>query len=238
MRIVCVSFLLCGALIAACGSTGVASPGLGLASPPTTLVATSPSVFPATTAPQTVAPTVRAFPTASMEDLAPGRYDSSPPFDLVFTFEISDEGWHSAHMHDDFFDVMRFDGPDPVAPTSWVAWALPENVIGGTTEAAADLSPAEAAQLMAGNPGVLASEPGPYSFLGRGGVVMDLNAEAPNTHIFGSSDGNFGLDPAYDMRIGIVDNDPGLLFVLCIVPEDGQPMGCGDSQSIIDSVAQ
>ena len=133
---------------------------------------------------------------------------------------------------------MRFDGPDPVAPTSWVAWALPENVIGAATESTADLTPTEAADLMAGTPGVVASEPRPYTFLGRDGVVLDLSAAAPNSHIFGSSDGNFGLDPAYDMRLGIVDNDPGLLFVLCLTPEDGQPTGCGDSQSIIDSVAQ
>ncbi len=231
-----VTFVLALSFICACGTSASASPDTETptAVPTTTVAPPSPTPTPAITP----AATIRAFPSVSEQDLVPGRYDSSPPFDLAFTFEIPDEGWNSAHIHDDFFDVMRFDGPDPVAPTSWVAWALPKNIIGTTTEAATALTPAAAAGLMADQSGVAASDTSPYTFLGRDGVALDLSATVSNTPIFGSSDGNFGLDPAYDMRLGIVDNDPGLLFVLCLTPEDAQSTGCGDSQPIIDSVAQ
>jgi len=172
--------------------------------------------------------------------MPPGRYDSSPPFDMAFTFEIPADGWNAAHIHSDFFDVMRFDGADPIAPTAWVGWALPVEVIGSQTQTAAKLTPAEAAALMSSKPGLTASEAFPFTFLGRNGVQVELRAEQPYTFIFGNGntagDGNFALDPNYPMRIGIVEYDPGLLFVLCLVPDDGSDSGCGgEQQEIIDS---
>jgi hypothetical protein len=229
MRLGLATFALTAMLLSGCAATANPTPGS-----PASSVRPTPSPLP--TPSSTPAPTILAFPTVSDVDLEPVRYNSSPPFDLSFTFEIPEDGWHSAHIHHDFFDVMRFDGPDPIAPTSWVAWALPEHFIGTTTEAATDLTPAEAAELMAGKPGVVASDTSPYTILGHEGVVLDLSAAAPNTHIFGGPDGDFGLDPAYDMRFGIVDNDLGLLLVICLVPEDPHAAGCGNSQSIIDSI--
>jgi hypothetical protein len=229
MRLGVAAAALAGTLLSGCAATTNPTPGSPTASP--VLVTPSPV---ATDAP-TPKPTILAFPTVSEVDLAPGRYDSSPPFDLAFSFEIPEDGWHSAHIHGEFFDVMRFDGADPRAPTSWVAWALPQTIIGTTSQAAVDLTPEEAAELMSTKEGVTASETAPFTFLGEDGVQLDLSASAPVTHIFGGPEGNFGLDPIYPMRIGIVDNDPGLLLVLCLVPEDGEPTGCGDSQSIIDT---
>jgi hypothetical protein len=229
MRLGVATAALAGTLLSGCAATTNPTPG----SAGTSLALPTPSPVP-TTAP-TAAPTILAFPTVSEVGLAPGRYESSPPFDAAFTFVVPDEGWHSAHLHGEFFDVMRFDGPDPRAPTSWVAWALPQTIIGATSQPAGDLTPAEAAELMSSKSGVMPSETAPFSFLGRDGVQLDLSAAAPVTNIFGGPEGNFGLDPLYPMRIGIVEYDPGLLLVLCLVPQDGQATGCGDSQSIIDT---
>jgi len=205
------------------------------ASPPAT-------VTPAQTPSPSAAASANALP-AAQHELALGRYNSSPPFDSQFTFAIPAEGWNTAHMHSDFFDVMRFDSPDPIAPTAWVGWGLPVEVIGTETQAAAGLSPAEAAELMSSKPGLTAGDPVPFSFLGQEGVQVELRADQPYTFIFGNGnpagDGNFALDPSYPMRIGIVEHDPGLLFVLCLVPEDESNSGCGgEQQQIIDSALE
>jgi hypothetical protein len=39
---------------------------------------------------------VLVFPDLNEVALAPGRYDSSPPFDIDFTFELFEAGWESA----------------------------------------------------------------------------------------------------------------------------------------------
>src|SRR5688572_22557804 len=87
-------------------------------------------------------PTVLSFPSAGEQDLTRGLYDSSPPFAVEFTFLIPDEGWSSAHIHDEFFDVMRLDGPEPNIPTRWVAWGYPETINGPDgTQPASELTP-------------------------------------------------------------------------------------------------
>jgi len=212
---------------------------------PASFVAATPAPTPNATAMPTPWPspaeTVNAFPTTHQE-LAVGRYDSSPPFKIPFTFEIPAAGWNTAHIHDDFLDVMRFDGQDPVAPTAWVAWAMPANIIGEETEPAAGLTPQQAAELMSNKPSVTAGNPVPFTFLARDGVEVELRADLPNTFIFGSGDsgdGNFGLDPAYPMRVGIVDHESGLLLVLCLAPDDDSTSGCGgEQQQIVESATE
>jgi hypothetical protein len=233
------AILVAAFLAAGCGGATSPSPTQPWTPAPALTPTAAPPATPAPTAVPTPAESINAFP-PTQQELDLGRYDSSPPFDVEFTFEIPAAGWNTAHMHHDFFDVMRFDGPDPVSPTAWVAWGVPVNVIGTEERPATDLDPSEAAELMSSKPGVTALEPVPFSFLGREGVQVDLRADRPNTYIFGNGsttgDGNFGLDPTYPMRIGIVENDPGLLFVLCISPDDQSDSGCGgEQQEIIDS---
>ena len=88
MRLGGAKVVLAGMVLSGCAATG--NPTLG--SP--TISAFLPTPSPVPTAARTPAPTVLAFPTVSTEDLVPGRYDSAPPFDLAFTFEIPERGWH------------------------------------------------------------------------------------------------------------------------------------------------
>lgn len=218
-------------LLVACGSTASPSP----------TVTTTP--FPPPTAPTpTVAPvptpaaTVLAFPHLSEVALAAGRYDSSPPFDIPFTFVLFEEGWESAHLHGEFFDVMKLNGPDPVGPTRWIAWAHPATIHGATAEPAAGMTPDEAASLVAGRTGV---EPGPISLFeidGLAGVRIDLHADAPSTHIFGGSDGDFGLEPNFDARLGIVPVGSDLLLVLVLASPAELEDAWADAQPILASI--
>src|SRR5262245_23244267 len=105
---------LAAVLVAATGCTATTQP---TPTPvPTAVPTLRPTAVPTPTLVPTLAPTAMPFPDQTGDPLAPGVYDSSPPFALHFTFEIPDEGWHAAHIHDEFFDVMRFDGDSPTIP--------------------------------------------------------------------------------------------------------------------------
>jgi hypothetical protein len=194
------------------------------------------SIPPSSTPSPSPRPTVLAFPSQGELAMAPGRYDSSPPFVIEFTFRLPDEGWHSAHLHGEFFDVMRFDGPDPRVPTRWIAWAHPDTIHGATSEPAEGLSPHEAATVISTRPGLDAGPVAPFDFAGLEGVQLDLHADAPNTHIFGGSDGNFGLEPGQDARLGIVAPEGDLLLVLCLAAPAELDAACAEVQPILESV--
>ena len=177
------------------------------------------------------------FPELSGEELVPGTYQASPPFAIHFTFEIPDEGWSSAHIHDDFFDVMRLDGPEPNIPTRWVAWGYPATVHGPDGEHSVDgLTPADAIDLMSNVPNIVASDPRPFMVSTFEGVQAELHADVEMTQIFGGDGGDFALEPRFDVRLGVVDLEPGLLMVMCFGPDGDIAGGCADAQPIIDSV--
>ena len=143
----------------------------------------------------------------------------------------------SAHVHDDFFDVIRLDGPDPVVPTRWVAFGFPLNIHGPDgSQPAASLTPGEAIDLMSDVANIDASAASPFTFAGRDGVRADLRTDTPMTQIFGGEDGDLALDPTFDVRIGAVEHEPGLLLVMCFGSPGELDAACADSQPIIDSV--
>jgi hypothetical protein len=78
------------ALLIGCGSSAGSTPlPTATAIPSPRLPTGAPTQGP-TTAPTTPpTPVVLVFPDLSEVALAPGRYDSSPPFDIDFTFELS-----------------------------------------------------------------------------------------------------------------------------------------------------
>jgi hypothetical protein len=179
---------------------------------------------------------VRPFPSQSQQDLQPGIYDSNPPFAVEFLFRIPDDGWQSAHIHEEFFDVMRFDGASPTIPTRWVAFGFPQTLYGPDgVQPVDDVTPAEAIDLISNVPNVAATNTRPFTFAGRDGVQVDLRTDVASTHIFGGDAGDLGLDPSFPARLGAVAHDPGLLIVMCFGAPDIDE-GCADAQPIIDSV--
>ena len=119
------------------------------------------------------------------------------------------------HVHGEFFDLGRFEGEErQTAPVRWIAFGDPDHVRGSEDVPDTDLTPAEAAALLAERDDLAASEPVPFSLDGREGVRLDLHAPEPNTAIFGGAEGDFGLEPSVDVRLGFVPVNEGLLVVL------------------------
>ena len=223
------TLLSAAALLAACAT---ASPSPGAASASLQVV---PSISPSPPA-ATPSDTLLPFPAMSEVELVPGRYDSSPPFDYDFTFAIPEPGWHTAHIHGEFFDVMRFDGPDPRNPTHWVAWAHPTTIHGDSDEPASELTPRGAADLMSTQLAVDAGPISAFTFGGLSGVQLDLHTEIQRVPLFGGPDGDFQLDSSHDLRAGIVERDGDLLLVLCLAAAQELDTACARAQPILDSV--
>ena len=202
--------------------------------------AVAPTIRPATATPSpsppAPTPSPRPFPTTSGMELEPGRYSSSPPFDFAFTFEIPAPGWSSAHIHGEFFDVMRFEGTDQRSPVRWVAWAHPETIHGDRDAPAAELSPQEAADFMATQLAVDAGRTSAFTLAGLEGVRLDFHTDITQVPLFGGPDGDFQLDNSQDARIGIVRIDEEMLLAMCLAPPGQLEAGCTEAQSILDSV--
>ena len=178
-----------------------------------------------------------AFPTTTGDVLVPGRYDSQPPFNIPFTFEAPAGGWESMHLHGEFFDLGRFATEErQTAPARWIAFGDPEHVRGSEDVPDTDLTPAEAAALLAERDDLTAGEPVPFSLDGREGVRLDLHAAEPNTPIFGGAEGDFGLEPSVDVRLGFVPVDEGLLVVFVAAPADELDAAWEEAQPVLESV--
>ena len=195
------------------------------------------SPLPAASPPASTAPGAWPFPTDDGVGLEPGRYASAPPFDVAFTFEVDDAGWESMHLHGEFFDIGRFDTDErPAQPVRWIGWAHPDHVRGGTDEPVAGMTPEEAAALLASRDDVTASEPVPFAFAELAGVRLDLHASRPNTLLFGGADGNFGLEPSHDLRLGIVPLDERLVFVLVLAAPAELDAAWAEAAPILEGV--
>ena len=178
-----------------------------------------------------------AFPSTTGEVLVQGRYDSQPPFNIPFTFDVPAGGWELMHLHGEFFDLGRFEGEErQTAPVRWIAFGDPEHVRGVDDVPDADLSPAAAASLLAERDDLTAGEPVPCSLDGKEGVRLDLHAAEPNTPIFGGAEGDFGLEPSVDVRLGFVPVDEGLLVVFVAAPADELDAAWQEAQPVLESV--
>jgi hypothetical protein len=89
---------------------------------------------------------------------------------------------------------------------------------------------------MSNVPNVEASASRPFTFAGIDGVQADLHTDVAMTQIFGGAAGDLALEPAFDVRLGVVDLDSGLLMVMCFGPDGDLANGCADAQPILDSV--
>jgi hypothetical protein len=146
-------------------------------------------------------------------------------------------GWFSAHLHGEFLDVMRFDGPDAHVPTRWVAWAHPATLYGSGPVDAAGLSPEAAAAAVEANDDLEASSPRPFEFAELKGEQLDVHTDSSNVPVFGGPDGDFGLEPAHDARLGFVTIGEELVIVMCLGAPTELDAACADVQPILDSVA-
>lgn len=202
------------------------------------VVGCAPAAAPASTPAPSASPAPAiAFPTTTGEVLVPGRYNSQPPFNIPFTFVAPAGGWESMHIHGEFFDLGRFDTDlRTVAPARWIAFGDPEHVRGSEDVPDADLTPDEAAALLAGREDLTAGEPLPFTLDGREGVRLDLHAPEPNTPIFGGTEGDFNLEPSVDVRLGFVPVDEGLLVVFVAAPPGELDAAWDEGQPVLESV--
>lgn len=197
---------------------------------------------PAPTAGPTLAPsatqiTVLDWPTDSAVALAPGRYSSSPPFDVPFTIDIPDQGWGSAHLHSEFFDFMDVTEIG-VKPTRWVAFAHPATIGASAPVGADGLSPRAAAEIIAGLDNIVAGPISEVELLGLAGVRIDLTSSETNNPLFGGPAGRFGMDSAYALRLAFLPHEPDgdLLLVLVLAPPDELEAAWTEVQPILATV--
>jgi hypothetical protein len=160
------------------------------------------------------------FPSASEIGLAPGRYRSSPPFDLSFTFDVPEAGWQTGHLAPDFFDVLQLAAAG--RPSHWVAFALPQTVLGSDGPIdVTGLDPVAAAQAIETREDLDASAPTRFDFAGLPATRIDISTDRPGVKLFGGAVGDFTLDPTQDVRLILAPLDDELMFVLVMAPKGG-----------------
>ena len=233
--------LLPALLVLACaGAQPTPSPTTSTTTPPTAEPAASASPGTAGSsagASASVDPRGLPFPTADGQELDLGTYVSSPPFDVDFTFEIAEPGWESLHLIGEFFDVVRWDGPGRTgAPPRSLAFGHPERVRGETDVPVAGLTPAAAVEILAGRDDLVVGSPGPFQLDGRDGLVLDLQAAAQGTVLFGGERGDLGIGPDRDVRLGIIPLDSDLLFVVVSAVPGQVDAAWDEAEPILESI--
>jgi hypothetical protein len=213
-----------------------------IATPPATRAPTpseTPATRPTTTPPPTATSSELSFPATSEIPLMPGRYRSSPPFDIAFTFGIPDAGWESAHLLGEFFDILKFEDQTAAAagqPSRWIAFAHPTNIRRTQATPAEDLSPDEAAALFADRPDLQAGATTAFQLDGLAGVRLDLHARSSSTPVFGGPAGNFAIGPENALRLGIVPLADDLLLALVLATPDELEAAWLEARPILESV--
>lgn len=155
-----------------------------------------------------------AMPARFDVELAPGRYWSSPPFEIGFPFMVDQPGWIAGHLGRDFFDIQRdADGAGPKWPQSILAFGLPASIRGDTDVPVAGLTPAEAIAQLRARASLGGSNVTERTLFGRLAVSMDLHA-AVESPVFGAAGGTFTIGPELDARFVLVPFEERLLAVI------------------------
>jgi hypothetical protein len=204
--------------------------------------APQPSPTAVATATPTPGPTatnvpVLAWPADSAIALTPGRYRSTPPFDIPFTIDIPQGEWGSAHLNPEFFDFMNVTELG-VEPTRWVAFAHPESIWGPGAASTAGLAPRAAAELLAQLDDVVAGPVSDVTLAGTAGARIDLSTRFPNVHLFGGPGGQFGLDPDYELRLTVLPHnaDDDLLLILVLAPRGELEAAWAEIEPILETI--
>jgi len=155
-----------------------------------------------------------AVPSRFGVELEPGRYWSSPPFEVGFSFVVSQPGWIAGHLNAEFFDIQRdADGGGPDWPQSILGWGLPAFVRGDGDIPVADLTPSEAVAELRARPSLGAANVVEQELFGRPAVRVDLHPLVQSP-VFGGPGGTFSAGPPLDARVVFVPYEQRLLVVV------------------------
>jgi hypothetical protein len=231
MRRTAILLLACFEISACAPSAPSAAPSAPAArtsaAAPTVAPSAGPSAAPtnAQTAPTITAPPppsgTLAWPNAFDVELEVATYWSEPPFRIPFSIAVIQPGWYSAHVHEDFFDLLRFDGVPHQFPTRMVGFADPDQFRGDDGNVAVEgLSPDDALDLLARRASLETTNRSALDMFGIRGARIDLHSGTDSNPIFGTAEGNFGLGPELDMRLVLLPRG-GRLFVVVVLAAPG-----------------
>jgi len=226
---------------AACGtsttSTAPASAAPPSGAPPRGAAQPSPPPSPATTAPPLPAGAL-AWPSQATVELEAARYFSSPPFGIPFTLDVPEDGWHSGHLHQEFFDLMRFDGvPTDGLPTRLIGFQEPLHVRGAEGNVAvAGLTPDEAVDLLAERASLTIANRQEVSLFGLDGVRIDVRSSLGNNPTFGGEAGDLGVGGELTTRMSVLQNGSGLLVAIVVAMPDDLELAWSQAGPILESV--
>ena len=148
-----------------------------------------------------------------------GRYFTSPPFVIPMTVELTEAGWHAGHLNPVFIDLQRYDGVDLGGlPSRMLGFGWPENVRGDRPLDVAGLTPAAAVDSITARGSIKSSNRASIELFGLEGERIDLHSDLTNNPIFGTADGDFGIQPELDCRLSVLPLDDGLLMVAVLAP--------------------
>ena len=238
-----VAGLAAAVIVAACAPTGPpAAPSAtpdGQASPPcpTSTPAAASTAAPSPTSPTPLPSGVLPLPDDFAVELAPGRYSSSPPFELLFTFEVLEAGWRAGHLNAEFFDIQRFDGVPTTGPPSRIlAFANPDTIQGTTSIPATDLTPEAAVAALTARDDLVTANVAELELLGCESVRVDVHAPVDNTAVFAGEDGTYRQSADLDARLVAVSIDDGLLLVLVVAKPDDLDAAWDQARAILRTV--
>lgn len=226
------------ALLVGCGG------GVAMTSGPT---ATAPITTPsATTSPATTVPPPATFAPAPSGHLAvpsqfeieldPGRYWSSPPFEIGFSFDVDQPGWIAGHLNAEFFDIQRdADGGGPALPQSILGFGLPTTIRGATDIPVVELTPAEAVAELLARTSLGASNVTERMLFGRESVSIDLHP-AVQSAVFGAAGGTFRIDPELEARLAFIPFEQRLLAVILLARPGDLEMRWLEALPILESI--
>ena len=170
--------------------------------------------------------------------MAAGTYFTSPPFVIPMTVTIVEAGWYAGHLNPVFIDLQRYDG---VAigglPTRVLGFGWPENVraadgpvpVGG-------LTPKMAIDRIVERSSIEAGERADVELFGLEGQRIDLHSDLTNNPVFGTADGDFGIQPELDARLAVLPFNDGLLMAVVLAPADDLEDAWDQSLPILESV--
>ncbi|HET9852282.1 MAG TPA: hypothetical protein VFP56_07230 [Candidatus Limnocylindrales bacterium] len=229
--------------LAACGTSAPAtsSPGPPRPTSAATTVPVASTTSGGTPAPVTPTAIPRpsgtlAWPSEFLVEMR-GRYFASPPFVIPMSIEIAEEGWYAGHLNPVFIDLQRYDGVELGGlPSRMIGFGRPENVRGGDGEVdVAGLTPGAAIDHITDRASITSGNRAPVALLGLAGERVDLHSDLTNNPVFGTADGDFGIQPELDARLAVLPLDGGLLMVAVLAPGNDLDAAWDQAQAILQT---
>jgi len=179
-----------------------------------------------------------AWPTQATIELEAARYFSAPPFSIPFTVEVPEAGWYSGHLHEEFFDLMRFDGvPTDGLPTRIIGFQAPLHVRGADGDVpVAGLTPDEAVDLLTERSSLALANREDVELSDLEGVRVDVRSSVGNNPTFGGEAGDLGVGGELTTRMIILERGEGLMVVIVVALPDDLEAAWRQAQDILATV--